>query len=156
MAKRRSMGALDLKPGNPLVQLAAVGIGYFMAADPVNEFIDKQLSKKEASGATTPPTAQTKKIVAVATTGAGAALVLMGKKTMVKTLGGGVLAGVGLKRALKEFNIISGYQNVPVLAGYQNVPVLAGAGINSAGPGYAVNGAPGYAVNGSSGINAMQ
>lgn len=165
MATRR-MGALDFKPGNPLVQIAAVGIGYFLAADPVNTEIDKLLTKTAADGTKTPPTASTKKMVGGATAGAGAALVLMGKKTMVKTLAGGALAGVGLKRLLKEFNVISGFQDVPVLgrrnmAGFQDVPVLGklGDGIGA----YAVNGEGingsrfdrGYAVTGN-GKMAMQ
>lgn len=153
MATRR-MGALDLKPGNPLVQLAFVAAGYFMAADPVNDEIDKLLTKTDAAGVATPPTASTKKMIGAATAGGGAALVLMGKKTMVKTAIGGVAAGVGLKRLLKEFNVITGFQDVPVLgrrsmAGYQDIPVLGrtGEGING---GYAVNGKGinGYVVNG--------
>lgn len=158
----RRMGALDLKPGNPIVQLGFVALGYFLAADPVNDEIDKLISKKDATGAVVPPTASTKKMIGAATAGAGAGLVLMGKKTMIKTAAGGVLAGVGLKRLLKEFNVISGYQDVPVLgrrniAGYQDVPVLNGAGING---GYVVNGGGagingGYVVNGGSKM-AMQ
>lgn len=151
----RRMGALDLKPGNPIVQLGFVAIGYFFAADPVNDEIDKLLSKKAADGTVTPPTASTKKMVGVGTAGAGAALVLMGKKTMIKTAIGGTAAGIGLKRVLKEFNVISGYQDVPVLgrrtmAGYQDVPVLGKTG-DGIGAGYAVNGRGingGYAVNG--------
>lgn len=160
----RKMGALDLKPGNPLVQLGAVAIGYFFAADPINDEIDKLLTKKNTDGTSTPPTASTKKMVGVGTAGVGAFLVLKGKKTMLKTLAGGVLAGVGLKRSLKEFNIISGFQDVPVLgrrnmAGFQDVPVLGkmGEGVGYA-RGYAVNGRGingGYAVNGKS-QNAMQ
>ena len=81
---------------------------------------------------------------------------------MIKTVGGGVLAGAGLKRALKSFNIISGYQGVPVIGrrmgAYQGVPVIGGVRPSqlAGGPGqlqgYRVNGMPGnngYVPNGS-------
>lgn len=168
MKHRRRMGAFDLKPANPIVQLAVVVGGYFLAADPVNDEIDKMLTKTAADGTKTPPTAETKKAVGGVMTAGGGALVLVGKKTWVKTIAGGLAAGIGVKRLFKEFNVISGYQDVPVLgkrkmAGYGDVPTLGaykaggslnGKGLNGRAPAADFHGT-GFAVNGA-GKMAMQ
>lgn len=119
--RRRSVGALN--PRSPIVMLGSLAAGYLLA-DTINTPIDKLVT--------------TAKIPAVAVTagevGVGALLLMSKKKSgtmgLVKTVAGGILAGAGIKRALKQFNIISGYQSVPVIgrrmAGYQAVPVVGG------------------------------
>jgi len=111
-----------------------VGIGY-LAADKINEQVDKIVPKKK--DATTGVETPNQNIAMAGELGLGGLLLL--KKMPVKnklvrqgiTVAGGVLAGAGLKRALKELGVISGYQSVPVIgrrrmAGYQEVPVIGG------------------------------
>jgi hypothetical protein len=105
--------------------------------------------------------------------GLGGLLLLKGKPSLLKTAAGGILAGAGIKAALKKFGVISGYQSVPVIGGkrirgYQSVPVIGaydqaspsvaqlagqnepGANTPAALKGYGVNGlVPGYQPNGS-------
>lgn len=126
----RSVGALN--PRSPLVMLGSLAVGYFLAADSLNAAIDK-FNITPAPGAGGPATTKIPgTIVLTGEAGVGALLLLSKKKTgtmgLVKTVAGGILAGAGLKRALKTFGIISGYQSVPVIgrrmAGYQAVPVI--------------------------------
>lgn len=133
--RRHRIGAASLNPGSPMVKLGATAVGYFLAADPINGAIDKANTKPAT--ATEPATTRLNpKIIGVAEAGIGVAL-LMGKKpSMVKAIAGGILAGAGLKRLLKEFGVVSGYrvngyQSVPVIGaaksrmgGYQSVPVI--------------------------------
>lgn len=148
--KRRRVGAAaSLNPSSPIVMLGSVAAG-FLLGDTINEPIDKLLKGDKAA---VPET--TNKLVGAGQTGVGALLLLgKGKKSMLKTVAGGVLAGSGAKRLLKALGIMGGYQAVPVLGsqargvgGYQAVPVLGNPynpeGIN----GYMVNGS-GYRVNG--------
>lgn len=146
--RRRRIGAAALNPGSPVVQLGSVAVG-FLLADTLNAPIDKMLKGDKPA-----IPAMTNKIVGAAEVGLGALLVMgKGKKSLIKTAAGGILAGAGLKRLLREFGVISGYQAVPVIGsqsrginGYQAVPVIGNpfnpSGIN----GYRVNG--GYMVNG--------
>lgn len=132
-AKRR-VGAASLNPGSPIVKLAAIAAGYFLTADPVNTAIDKANTK--AATATEPAgTRVGETVVMGGELGLGALLLLSKSKNkttgLIKTAAGGVLAGAGLKRALKKFGVIKGYQSVPVIgsrrmAGYQSVPVIGG------------------------------
>jgi hypothetical protein len=123
--RRRSIGAMNLNPTSPIVQIGAAALG-FVFGDKINAGLD------HVTGTLDP------KIVGAGQIGLGAALVFMKlgkKKTIVEVLGGGVLAGAGIKRELKAFGIINGiggYGAVPVLngrkqiAGYNKVPVLNG------------------------------
>jgi hypothetical protein len=120
--KYRRIGAMKLQPKSPILQIGSVAVGWLMA-DTINTGIDKFTGTLD------------KKIVGATETGLGAAVMLakLGKKkTIIETIGGGILAGAGLKRLLKEFGVISGisgYQAVPVIGvkrmnGYQSVPVI--------------------------------
>lgn len=113
--RRRRIGALNLNPGNPIIKIAAVGVGY-LAADQINAQVTK------ISGGKLDPKIQGGVMAA------GGLLLLMGKgkASMLKTLAGGVLAGAGGKGVLQSFGVINGYSNVPVISGYSNVPVIAG------------------------------
>lgn len=135
--RRRRVGALALNPSSTMVQVAAVAAGYLLAGT-VNPMLDKVV-----------PTNVDAKLVAAGQVGLGAALVMGKKKSLVKTLAGGVLAGAGLKRALTAFGIgrIGNYQSVPAINGYQNVPAI-GAGSRRVA-GYVTNNAnlAGYTAN---------
>lgn len=151
------VGALALNPNQPVIQLAAAALGYFLAADPVNTALDKVIpdSIKNATDVK-------KYIPGAVETGIGAYLLLgKGRKTLVKTIVGGVAAGAGIKRLLKQAGVIQGYQAVPVvgthrrrMAGYQSVPVVGSSmppqlsGTPAQLQGYRVNG-PGYVPHGS-------
>lgn len=113
------------------LKLLAVAGGYLMA-DGINAQIDKIVPKKTDTVTNTQVPNNT---VAIAGSIGLGGLLLMRKGTgttgMVTTIAGGLLAGAGLKRALKSSGIISGYQNVPVIgaprmAGYQSTPVIGG------------------------------
>lgn len=127
---KRRVGAASLNPGSPIVKIAAIAAGYFLAADPINNAIDKANIK--AATATEPAgTRVGETIVMGAELGIGALLLMSKKKaSFLKTVPGGLLAGAGLKRALKKFGVIKGYQSVPVIggarrmAGYQSTPVI--------------------------------
>lgn len=166
--KRRHHAVGALNPKSPLVMLASVGIGYLMA-DTINGKIDQfNTTTTTPAGGGTPVSTNTVSptIVMVGELGIGGLLLLSKRKGgtmgMVKTVAGGVLAGAGLKRALKKFGVVSGYQSVPVIGrrmgGYQAVPVIGGmrpgqlAGAPGPGQlqGYRVNGMNnGYVPNGS-------
>lgn len=130
--RRRRIGALSMNPGSTLMKVGAVAVGYLAAAQ-----IDTVI--KKATGTLDP------KIVAGAELGLGALLLFSkGKPSMIKTLAGGVLAGVGLKSGLQAFGVINGYSSVPVIAGYSSVPAISGytpsAGLNGYNPSAGLNG----------------
>lgn len=107
-------------------------IGGYLLGDQINAQIDKFLPKKTDTVTNTQVPNNTLGIVGSIGLG-GALLMYKGRGTVgtVTTLAGGLLAGAGLKRALKSSGIISGYQNVPVIgaprmAGYQSTPVIGG------------------------------
>lgn len=142
--RRRRIGAASLNPKSPVVMLAGLAAGYLLG-DKVNEQLDKVIPASMATGTI----AQT--ALMAGELGLGALLLLSKKKpSLIKAIAGGVLAGAGLKRALKKFGIIQGYQMVPVVGrrgvtGYQNTPVLNGvpgqlAGVPSQLQGFRVNG----------------
>lgn len=127
--RHRRMGALDLG-GDVGIKLLTVGAG-FLLGNTINSMVDKVLPKDPTL--VTAPTKNSSTIAAVGMVGIGG-LLLMRKKTAgpagnILAYGGGILAGAGLKRALKVMGVMSGYQSVPVIgrhrmAGYQSVPVI--------------------------------
>lgn len=173
---KRRVGAIHskLNARNPMVKLAAVGVG-FLLADPINNMIDKaNPSKVTPATATTPattaPTIPTG-LVTGAEVGIGTLLLMHKKGGLIGTGIGGLLAGAGLKRVALSLGIIkpkvaapvnpavSGYQSVPVIgsrgrrmAGYQSVPVIGSyvpgqlQGNNIPGQ---LQGANGYVASGS-------
>lgn len=130
--RRRRIGAMALSPSSPITQIGSLALGYFLAADPINAQIDKMAK----GSAATVPDGTNKIIAAVETLGGGYLLMSKKKRSLIKTVAGGVIAGAGLKRALKAFNVISGFQSVPVVGrpgamvrrmnGFRDVPVVAG------------------------------
>lgn len=126
--KKRSGGS---RKTDLIIKLAAVGIGYF-GADSINPMIDKIVpKKKDANGVETP----NENIAMAGELGLGGLLLLkkmpVGNKTVqiALTAAGGILAGAGLKRAMKKLGVINGYQGTPVIgrykmAGYQSTPVI--------------------------------
>jgi len=157
--KRRKIGALSLNPGSPLVKIGSVAVGYLLG-DHINGAIDKMLPASVLTP--TDPKSVVKYVPAAAQLGLGGLLVMSKKPTLIKTAAGGIMAGAGLKRILKDTGVITGYQSVPVIgaarrkmAGYQSVPVIGNVpaqlqGIPAQLQGYRVNGAGGgYTPNGS-------
>lgn len=120
----RRVGASMLSPRSPLVMIGALAAGYFLG-DTINGAIDKAIPAPAAGTTSMMP-----KIVMAGEIGIGGLLLLKKRKSLITTGFGGVLAGAGIRRALKTMGIVSGYQNVPVIgrrmAGYQNVPVIGG------------------------------
>jgi len=116
--RRRRIGALALSANSPIVKFGAVAVGYLMS-DQINAQIDKVTGGKVDD-----------KIVAGAQLVAGLFLFTgKGKKSVLKTVAGGILTGAGTKKALQSFGILSGFADVPVISGYevpQPVPSLNG------------------------------
>lgn len=119
-SKRKKVGAMSLSASSPLVMYGSIAAGYFFG-DKLNDAVDKATGGKIDG-----------KIVGGAEAGLGALLVFgKGKKSLPKTIAGGVLLGAGAKKMLKEFGVISGYGSVPVVGrrrinGYGSVPVVGG------------------------------
>ena len=156
--RRRSMGALN--PSGPIVKLATLAAGYFLG-DTINAQIDKILPASLLSTTTSAgiPDMAMKYAVPAVEIGVGGYLLMSKKKpSMIKTVAGGIIAGAGLRKALKAAGIVSGYQAVPVIgkrrvAGYQSVPVLGGVPSQLSGgaspfSGPVPNQLSGYRVNG--------
>lgn len=144
MAKKRKrshhkrggrVGAMSLNPKNPLLLIGSVGLG-FLAADKVNAEIDKHMPVKSvaATATTAAGTAPVvnSTIVGGGMAGIGALLALKGRKTLPKTVAGGFMIGVGIKRVLQDQGVLSGFQSVPVIGrrmgGYQSIPVVGKIG----------------------------
>ena len=133
--RRRSVGALAMTPSSPLVMLGSVAVGYF-GAGAINPLINMLIP------ATMKTQPMTGKLVAGGQIGIGALLVLgKGKKSVVKTVAGGILAGAGLKRAMVVFapgttDTLGAYATNSALNGYGQVPVIGRHRMNGA----AVNG----------------
>lgn len=132
--RSRRVGAFKMGGKDTGIKLAALAGGFFLG-DMINGRIDSLLTKVTPATATTPAmTSSTPTMLAtVGELGLGGLLLLRKKSpgTMgtVLQVGGGLLAGAGIRRALKTMGIITGYQSVPVIgrhrmAGYQNVPVI--------------------------------
>lgn len=147
---RRKVGAAALNLKNPMVAILPVAGGFFLG-DMINDKIDTLLPDDKLS----------QKAKGMVEGGLGAALILMKigkKKTAVEVVAGGVLAGAGLRRLLKEFGVlngIGGYQSVPAIAnrerrrlnGYGAVPVVGNGGYKTSQ--YQLNGS----LNGVGGYN---
>lgn len=146
--RRKSVGAIN--PKAPIVMAATVAIGYFMG-DTINAQLDKVIPASMLTS-----TGITKYVPAVAEVGIGAALMKMGKPSLLKSAAGGIMVGAGLKRGLQKAGVVTGglggYQSVPALGGYQSVPALGKVPSQLTGTlpdmlsGYNVNG---YRPNGS-------
>lgn len=130
--KSKRVGAATLNPGNPIVMLAAVGVGYYFS-DKLFVPLRNMLPMKTTAATTTAPATiapiVSGTVLGAGMTGVGALLMLKGKKTMVKTVAGGVLAGVGLKGILKDQGVVTGFQSVPAIGrrgvnGFQSVPAV--------------------------------
>ncbi len=126
--RHRRVGAMGLGKGGNGMKLLAVAGGFFLG-DTINAQIDKFLPKTTETGTTVQTPNQT--IGIVGEIGLGGLLLMRKRSNMIMTIGGGVLAGAGLKRLAKKMGILSGYQNVPVIGrhrmtGYQSVPVIGG------------------------------
>ena len=166
----RRVGALNMGKKDTGMKLLAVGAG-FLLADTINGAIDSAYQKATTTPATATTPATTASIpnttIGVVQTGIGGLLLMRKKSGGMNTalkLGGGVLAGAGLKRLLKGMGVLKGYQAVPVIgrhrmAGYQSVPVIGGTPPQLAGKmpgqlqGYRVNG---YTPAGSGVMGAIE
>lgn len=126
---RRRVGAFSLGGSDTGVKLLAVGAG-FLLGNTINGLIDKALPK--TTDAVPVPTTSSQTIAMVGQVGLGGLLLLKkqtGTTGMIMKGAGGLLAGAGVKRALKVLGVMSGYQSVPVIgrhrmAGYQSVPAI--------------------------------
>jgi hypothetical protein len=141
----RRVGASLLNPRSPLIMIGALAAGYFLG-DTINTAIDKFMPT--TSGTSTISSLPT--IIMVGELGLGGLLLLKKRKTLITTAAGGILAGAGIRRALKAAGMVTGYQSVPVIGrrmgAYQSVPVIGGvpaqlAGVPSQLQGFRVNGA---------------
>lgn len=133
--RRRRVGAFGIGGKDTALKIAALA-GGFLLGKTISAQIDKVNVKTVPATATTPATTSTmvpKTVITVAELGIGGLLLLRkggtGTMGMVTKVAGGVLAGVGLRNALGQMGIMSGYQSVPVIgrhrmAGYQSVPVI--------------------------------
>jgi hypothetical protein len=146
MAKRKShkrrhhrrgrVGASMLNPNGMIVKLGSVAAGFFLG-DTINTAIDSlnmlPATPATATAAASPASARVPSaLLELGELGLGALLLLKVKKPgamgLVLRVGGGVLAGAGLRRVAKSMGIVSGYQSVPVvgrrMGAYQSVPVI--------------------------------
>lgn len=122
-SRRRRVGAMSMNPGSPLVRAASLAAGYFLG-DSINAQVDKVLP---ASMTATTATGVTAYVPSILELGVGGALLLMkGKPSLIKTVAGGIVAGAGLRRALKKAGVVSGFNRVPVIGGFNRVPVIGG------------------------------
>ena len=133
--RSRRVGAFKFGGKGTGLKLAALAGGFFLG-NTINGQIDKLLTSASGSTTTTTTTTTPSSMGTIATVGeiGIGGLLLMRRQSagtmgMVLTVGGGLLAGAGIRRALKSMGIMSGYQSVPVIgrhrmAGYQNVPVI--------------------------------
>lgn len=156
---RRKVGALGLGSKGTGLKLLAIAGGYLLA-DSINAQIDKMLpTTADPTSGVQMVSKNTQTMAMVGEIGIGGLLLLRkggGGGTMgkVMTLGGGVLAGAGLKRALKAAGVIKGYQSVPVIgrhhrmSGYQSVPVIGGNVVPPQLAGRSPAQLQGYKVNG--------
>ncbi len=133
--KRRRVGGVGgMNLNTPVMKLLGLAAGYFLTADLVNETIDTALTKKTTDPTTgaqvnAPISEGTKTIITGGEIGIGGLLLMKKKQSLITFAAGSVAGGAGIKRALKKFGVIKGYQSVPVIgkhrmAGYQAVPVI--------------------------------
>ena len=143
--RRRRVGGLALNASSPLVMLGSVALGYLGGGainSALNMLVPASMKTQSYTG----------KVLAGGQIGVGTLLVMgKGKKSILKTVAGGLLAGAGIKRAMVVFapgttDTLGGYGAVPVLgayatpgqigygrkvAGYGSVPVLGAYTPNS-------------------------
>jgi hypothetical protein len=128
--RRRNVGALNLKGKDTTMKLVALAAG-FLIGPKLNAAIDKANTATSTTGVVTNKVDPT--IIMVGEIGVGGLLLMRKKSNMILKLGGGVLAGAGLRRAIGKMGLMNGFMNgfqsVPVIgrprmAGYQSVPVL--------------------------------
>lgn len=139
--RRRRMGAMALNASNPLVKYGPIAAGFLLLAKPINTGLDGLIPASIKAKTGSP------KIVAAVEAGLGALLVFgKGKKSMVKTVIGGVLIGAGIKRLMDSMatgapTTISGYGAVDVVSGYGAVNVVSGKRrVNGYTPNASLNG----------------
>lgn len=157
--RSRRVGAFRLGGKGNGMKLAALAGGFFLG-NTINAQIDKLLTKVGGTTTTTTTATTTSSsmntVATVGEIGLGGLLLMRkqaaGTMGTVLTVGGGLLAGAGIRRALKSMGIMTGYQSVPVIgrprmAGYQSVPVIGNritppqlAGRPAQLQGYRVNG----------------
>lgn len=154
--RSRRVGAFGFGKKDTGLKLAALAGGFFLG-NSINSGIDKLLTKVTPATTTTPTqTSSTPQTLAmVGEIGLGGLLLMRKKSGGINTglkIAGGLLAGAGIKRALKVMGVMSGYQAVPVIGrhrmgGYQSVPVIGRgqtppqlAGTPAQLQGYRVNG----------------
>jgi hypothetical protein len=110
-AKR--MGATSLlNPANPMLLYGSIALGYFVVGSKINDMIDQAAGDKIDG-----------KIIAAGEVGLGYLLAKNKKKSLLTTVGGGIVIGAGIKRALTSFGI-GGFYNVPGVAGFYDVKAV--------------------------------
>lgn len=123
--RRRKVGAMALNASSPMVKYGTILLGYLLAK-PLNTAIDGIIPASLKSQTGSP------KIVAAGEAGIGALLVFSkGKKSLIKSIAGGVFLGAGLKRFMDSMatgaaTTITGYGAVNVVSGYGAVDVISG------------------------------
>lgn len=145
-SRRHKVGALSMNASSPIVMIGSVALGYLAGG-----FVNSAINALVPAGIKTQPYAG--KVLAGGQMGLGALLILgKGKKSLLKTIAGGLVAGAGIKRATIVFapnttDTLGGYGQVPVLgayttpgqigyggrrvAGYGQVPVIGAYSPNS-------------------------
>src|SRR5436305_14427015 len=120
--RSRRVGAINLKSKDTGLKLLSVVGGFFLGTT-INGAIDAGYTKFTKPATTTTTTAPTavsipNTPIAIGELGIGG-LLLMRKKTgtinTILKVGGGVLAGAGVRRLLTSMGVLSGYQSVPVI-----------------------------------------
>lgn len=122
--RHHRVGAMSLSAKSPVVMIGAIAAGYFLG-DTLTPMIENIIPISDP--------ATKDKVTAGAEIGIGALLLTSRKKSTLKTIAGGILAGAGVKKAAKAFGVISGYGSVPVIgrrrvAGYGSLPVIGAPG----------------------------
>lgn len=114
-ARSRRRRVSGIGKNSPLLMIGAAAAGYFLGPK-LNDAITAKV------GTNVDP-----KMIALAEVLAGYAIPNMLMKNSVpgKVLGG-LLMGAGAHLGLKEFNVVSGYSNVPMVSGYQDLRKIAG------------------------------
>lgn len=137
--RHRRVGALGIGKGDTGLKLIALAGGFFLGNN-INAMVDKVLPK--TTDPVPVPTKNAQTMAMVGEVGIGGLLLMRkgggGQMGMITKVAGGLLAGAGIKRALKVMGVISGYQATPVIgrhrmAGYQSVPVIGGTPAQLAG-----------------------
>lgn len=147
--RRRRVGSSKMNANNPIVKWGSIIAGLFFG-DKINAPIDKMVGTQ----------LDPKIIGGVELVGGGLLVFGKGKKTMFKTVGGGLLLGAGGNKLLAEFGInmpslgsVLGntYGRVPVIGNtYGRVPVIAGRRMGAYTTNSALNGSMGsYSPNSS-------